>query len=234
MLPYAVAGWLLIDPDTLLMNGVYAEGIDRATHLALIEAEMSDEQDVNRFADLAIARTPAAALSITTAGDLARSYRWCTVYQPRGLGDELRAVFTSGTAARGAPVWGGAPMSRSSSPPRSTSAPAPARTWPMGSAPGSPPAVLAHRLPERCRHWWRSVTTARWSPPRPLSRNGSVTPRTRRCRPRSCCTRWPARPCPRRRGTCGRTGGQRSDRSRAGARVGAHRPRGVAGSRRWA
>lgn len=92
---YAAAGWILVDPDTLLMNGVHTEGVDRQTHLALIEQEMSGSADVTRFADLVGAPLPAAALSAATGGDLAASTRWRTVYQPAGYGDELRAVFGS-------------------------------------------------------------------------------------------------------------------------------------------
>lgn len=107
--PYDSAGWILVDPDTMLMNGVYGEGVDRETHLALIEAEMSDEDDVNRFVDLAAAGVPAAALSLSTGGDLASSHRWRTVYGPRGYGDEMRAAFRSGTA-----TWGHACLTRRS------------------------------------------------------------------------------------------------------------------------
>lgn len=105
--PYQGAGWILVDPDTMLMNGVYAEGVDRQTHLALIEAEMSEAKDVARFIDLATASSHAAALSVATRGDLASSYRWRTVYAPRGYGDELRANFTSGST-----TWGHACLAR--------------------------------------------------------------------------------------------------------------------------
>ena len=105
--PYSNAGWILVDPDTMLMNGVYGEGVDRETHLALIEAEMSDEADFSKFVELAAARVPAVALSAATGGTLARSSRWRTVYQPRGYGDELRAAFTSGST-----TWGHACLIR--------------------------------------------------------------------------------------------------------------------------
>ncbi len=117
VVPYTSAGWILVDPDTMLMNGVYGEGVDRETHLALIEAEMSDEQDFARFAVLGAARVPAVALSALTAGELARSYRWRTIYGPRGYGDELRAAFTSGAA-----TWGHACLTRRADAPAYTAA----------------------------------------------------------------------------------------------------------------
>ncbi len=104
---YAAAGWILVDPDTLLMNGVHTEGVDRQTHLALIEQEMSGAEDVNRFVDLAGAPVPAAALSAATGGDLAASIRWRRIYQSAGYGDELRATFGSGSV-----TWGLACLSR--------------------------------------------------------------------------------------------------------------------------
>ncbi len=30
-IPYAVAGWLLVDPDTMLINGVHAESVTRSS-----------------------------------------------------------------------------------------------------------------------------------------------------------------------------------------------------------
>ncbi|MPV51159.1 hypothetical protein GCG21_14330 [Pseudactinotalea sp. HY160] len=99
--PYAAAGWILVDPDTMLMDGVYGEGVDRHTHLELIEAEMSETEDVNRFVEMVDRGVPAASLSRTTGGDLNASRRWRRVYRPRGYGDELRAVFACGSDAWG-------------------------------------------------------------------------------------------------------------------------------------
>ncbi|RAV10644.1 hypothetical protein DQP55_15195 [Mycolicibacterium sp. GF69] len=99
-IPYAAAGWLLTDPDTLLITGVHAENVTRDQHLALIECELTTE-DVNKFVDLARREVPAAALGIATAGDLSRSTRWTKIYRPNGYGDEMRGVFSSGSA-----TWG--------------------------------------------------------------------------------------------------------------------------------
>ncbi|WP_069386577.1 helix-turn-helix transcriptional regulator [Cellulosimicrobium cellulans] len=104
--PYAAAGWLLVDPDTLLLTGVHAEGVTRAQHLELIEAELTGD-DVNRFWELAERDVAAASLSAATGGDLSRSARWARVYGPAGYGDELRTVFRSGST-----TWGHACLTR--------------------------------------------------------------------------------------------------------------------------
>ncbi len=56
-IPYAVAGWMLVDPETLLINGVHAESVSREQHLALIECELT-EDDVNKFFALASGDVP--------------------------------------------------------------------------------------------------------------------------------------------------------------------------------
>ncbi|MFB9732971.1 helix-turn-helix transcriptional regulator [Ornithinimicrobium kibberense] len=104
--PYDSAGWLLVDPDTLLITGVYEEDVPREAQLALIELELTAE-DVNKFVDLGRARVPAAALSATTEGHLDRCARWTRVYGPAGFGDELRAVFRTGRV-----LWGHACLTR--------------------------------------------------------------------------------------------------------------------------
>ncbi|BBY44281.1 response regulator transcription factor [Mycolicibacterium celeriflavum] len=103
---YEAAGWLLTDPDTLLLTGVHAENVTRAQNLALIECELTTD-DVNKFVDLARREVPAASLSAATDGDLSRSARWSKVYRPNGYGDEMRGVFSSGAA-----TWGHFCLSR--------------------------------------------------------------------------------------------------------------------------
>ena len=110
-IPYAVAGWLLVDPDTMLITGVYEENVPREAHLELIAIEVS-EPDVNKFVDLARGQVSAGALSAATGGDLSRSRRWSRIYEPAGFGDELRAVFRSGPV-----VWGHACLTRTADAP---------------------------------------------------------------------------------------------------------------------
>lgn len=104
--PYDAAGWLLVDPDTLLINGVFEEDVPREAHLSLMELELG-ASDVNKFVDLGRSGEPAAALHAATDGNLDRSTRWRTVYEPMGFGDELRVVFATGSV-----MWGHACLTR--------------------------------------------------------------------------------------------------------------------------
>ena len=110
-IPYGAAGWILVDPDTLLMNGVYAEHVPRDLHLQLIACELT-EDDVTKFVHLARHGVAAASLSAATNGELDRSTRWSRIYGPNGYGDEVRAVFVSGDAA-----WGHACLTRTAEDP---------------------------------------------------------------------------------------------------------------------
>lgn len=114
--PYRAAGWLVVDPDTLLMTAVYSEQVTQEQHLALISCELL-EDDVTKFFELATRDVPAASLSGATGGDLGRSTRWRRVYQPAGYGDELRAVFRAGDA-----TWGNACLTRAADDPDFTDA----------------------------------------------------------------------------------------------------------------
>lgn len=105
--PYDVGAWLLVDPDTLLINGVFEEDVPREAQLRLIALELAADEDPNKFVDLARAKVPAAALSQTTGGHLERCLRWSQVYQAEGCGDEARVVFRTGTV-----VWGNACLTR--------------------------------------------------------------------------------------------------------------------------
>ena len=104
--PYDAAGWLLVDPDTLLINGVYEEDVPREAHLSLMDMELGTD-DPNKFVDLGRAREPAAALSAATEGRLDRCARWSRIYDPMGFGDELRAAFRTGSV-----MWGHACLTR--------------------------------------------------------------------------------------------------------------------------
>lgn len=88
-IPYDGAGWLLVDPDSMLLTGVHNEGVTREQHLALIEAERSGD-DVSSFASLAAGDVDAAALGAATDGDLGRSTRWRAIYEPAGYGAARR------------------------------------------------------------------------------------------------------------------------------------------------
>lgn len=100
LLAYRGGGWLLTDPATLLNTAVLPEEVSAGLNLRLVEHEIFG-RDLNSFRALARSRSPAAALSITTGGELHHSTRHRTLYAPNGYGDELRAVFRTGRT-----VWG--------------------------------------------------------------------------------------------------------------------------------
>ncbi len=99
-LPYDAAGWILVDPDTMLLNAIYEEDVPRTAHLSLMELELTRD-DYTKFVDLARAGPTAASLGAVTLGHLELSPRWRAVYEPHGFGDELRAVFCSAGACWG-------------------------------------------------------------------------------------------------------------------------------------
>lgn len=105
-IPYDAAGWLLVDPETLLINGVFEQDVPREAHLSLMELELGPD-DYLKFVDLGRAREPAAALSAATEGRLGRCTRWTSIYEPMGFGDELRTVFRTGSV-----MWGHACLTR--------------------------------------------------------------------------------------------------------------------------
>lgn len=109
--PYDAAGWILVDPDTMLLNGVYEQDVPRTAHLSLMELELSQD-DFTKFVDLARAGVAAESLSAATEGRLELSRRWKAVYEPGGFGDELRAVFCTGDVC-----WGHACLTRTADAP---------------------------------------------------------------------------------------------------------------------
>lgn len=104
--PYDSSGWILVDPDTMLLNAVYDENVPREGHLALLELELNQD-DLNKFVDLVRSGVTAASLSGATDGQLSRSARWRAVYEPHHYGDELRGVFCTGGVC-----WGHVCLSR--------------------------------------------------------------------------------------------------------------------------
>jgi DNA-binding CsgD family transcriptional regulator len=66
------------------------------------------QDDVNKYDWMARSRRPVALLSETTGGKLELSVRYREMIAPRGLGEELRGVFTTGDG-----LWGGIEVFRS-------------------------------------------------------------------------------------------------------------------------
>jgi DNA-binding CsgD family transcriptional regulator len=106
--------WASVDPTTLLFTQPHQDEIPAETVPYFIQNEFLDE-DVNKWTELASERTGVRTLAQATAGEMEASPRYRDIFQPLGLGDELRAVLRVGGAC-----WGyiclhrepGAPFSR--------------------------------------------------------------------------------------------------------------------------
>ncbi|WP_407565690.1 LuxR C-terminal-related transcriptional regulator [Streptomyces sp. 184] len=101
LLPYDAAVWRATDPATGLMTApVRTENTDKRGCWDYWECELFDER-VNRFAELALARVPVAALRASTGGEPERAAIYRQFLRPRGLHDELRAVLRVGGRPQG-------------------------------------------------------------------------------------------------------------------------------------
>lgn len=87
--------WPLMDPEAVLPTTALhdLEFWDALPRFLLLE-ERPDE--VNTKHKVLAARDQTGILSAVTHGDLARSARWREVYQPAGIGDELRVAMADG------------------------------------------------------------------------------------------------------------------------------------------
>jgi DNA-binding CsgD family transcriptional regulator len=92
--------WATVDPATLLFTHAYREEIPSEAGPYLVNNEFLGD-DVNKWTDLALDSSGVRTLAGATGGRLVRSPRYRDVFEPLGLGDELRAVLRT----RGA-VWG--------------------------------------------------------------------------------------------------------------------------------
>lgn len=112
--PFDASFWSTVDPTTLLFTQPHQHEIPPETVPYFIQNEFRD-RDVNKWTALASARLGVSTLAQATAGDMEASPRYREIFQPLGLGDELRAVLRVGGAC-----WGymclhrevGAPFSR--------------------------------------------------------------------------------------------------------------------------
>lgn len=90
--PFDAACCTTVDPQTLLSTGAVTDASVEAIHHQLFENEYR-QGDLNSFESLATSANPAASLSGTTNGELARSARYRDILHPAGFCDELRAAF---------------------------------------------------------------------------------------------------------------------------------------------
>jgi DNA-binding CsgD family transcriptional regulator len=98
--PFDAAFWTTVDPLTLLFTAPHQDALPPESGPYLVENEFLGD-DVNSFA--ALARDPAGVrtLAQVTGGELDASPRYRDVFEPLGLGDELRAVLRIGGACWG-------------------------------------------------------------------------------------------------------------------------------------
>ncbi len=88
---FAMWGWPLADPDTLLTTTSIADPAAWAIVPRVVDYEQRTT-DVIQDRQLARSRDPVGILSVATGGDLPRSRRWREIYDSYGVGDELRAA----------------------------------------------------------------------------------------------------------------------------------------------
>jgi DNA-binding CsgD family transcriptional regulator len=98
--PVDALWWATVDPSTLLYTQTYREELPSDSGPYFVDNEFLGD-DVNKWTDLARARSGVGTLASATDGKLADSARYRDIFEPLGLADELRAVLRS----RGA-VWG--------------------------------------------------------------------------------------------------------------------------------
>lgn len=92
---FEAAFWATIDPATLLFTQPHQHQIPAETAPYFMQNEFFDE-DVNRWTTLARDQAGVRSLAEATEGELEKSPRYRDIFQPLGLGDELRAVFRVG------------------------------------------------------------------------------------------------------------------------------------------
>ena len=93
--PFDAAFWATVDPATLLFTQPHQQDIPHGTIPYFIQNEFIDD-DVNKWTTLARDGTGVRTLAEVTHGDLETSARYRDIFEPLGLGDELRAVFRLG------------------------------------------------------------------------------------------------------------------------------------------
>jgi DNA-binding CsgD family transcriptional regulator len=93
--PFEAAFWATVDPATLLFTQPHQQDIPPDTIPYFIQNEFLDD-DVNKWTALARDRVGVRTLVEATGGDLEASERYRDIFQPMGLGDELRAVLRVG------------------------------------------------------------------------------------------------------------------------------------------
>jgi DNA-binding CsgD family transcriptional regulator len=100
VIPIDLSFFTTADPATLLFTGAVLDDILMHATSEFIENEFL-QSDVNKFAWMARSKTPVMSLVEATQGELARSQRYREILAPHALGDELRAVLSTGSVCWG-------------------------------------------------------------------------------------------------------------------------------------
>ena len=100
VIPVDALWWATSDPSTLLFTQAFREGIPDQVIPYFVDNEFLGD-DVNQWTSLARGPDAVSTLARATAGDLEKSPRYRDLFQPMGLGDELRAVLRTGDACWG-------------------------------------------------------------------------------------------------------------------------------------
>ena len=95
VVPVDALWWATSDPATLLFTQAFREGIPDRTISYLVDNEVSGH-DINQWTELAQYHPGVRSLVRATGGTPEASARFRDVFQPLGLGDELRAVLRTG------------------------------------------------------------------------------------------------------------------------------------------
>jgi DNA-binding CsgD family transcriptional regulator len=96
VIPYDSGAWMITDPESMLPTSIITVNSTPHIHKAYTRAELIDApDDVNNYHEMIRSGASAAALSLTTGGDLNRSHRYRTVAAPSGQRDELRLLARS-------------------------------------------------------------------------------------------------------------------------------------------
>jgi len=100
VLPVDAVWWATSDPATLLFTQAFRQGLPDRSIPYFVDNEFLGH-DVNRWTELAQDPGGVGTLSGATNGDPGASARFRDLFQPLGLGDELRAVLRTGDACWG-------------------------------------------------------------------------------------------------------------------------------------
>jgi Response regulator containing a CheY-like receiver domain and an HTH DNA-binding domain len=91
LLPADAVWWAAADPATLLFTNTYRAELPADSTGYFVENEFLHD-DFNKWSELARDREGVRSLVQATGGSLGRSERYRDIFQPLGLGDELRTV----------------------------------------------------------------------------------------------------------------------------------------------